>query len=695
MPLTLARTPTALPDGTLIENFRIVRKLGRGGFGITYLATEFALRLPGQDKDVPMREVALKEFFPQVIATRTNSVTVHATLDVDGAEQAFRNGISAFIQESLAIAALEHQNIIPIHRAFEANGTAYFTMPYVRGESLRALIRREGRLSEARARQILLPILDGLAYAHAKGVLHRDLKPDNIILRENDQRPILIDFGTARVQAANDAAEHTRLTDFCAYTPGYAALEQYARAGGDNLHGPFTDVYGIAAVFYEAITGIQPNESAQRAAEVYGGRPDTLVPASIQLQNDTGYKRSFLKAIDWGLELASRDRPQTIAGFRDALDGKKVPPETTLKRVQTRPASGTSASARTASQARATKPDAEENDATKARNRMLVTAAAVMAVVIVVSSGLAYVLAHRHRSSGSDDGVLVLDAKAHIAKLPRGTVFRDCKDCMEMVVVPPGRFRMGADARDPERSDYEMPAHTVFIEYPLAVSRYPVTRGQWRHYIAESGADDGSCKMRDPKQNKWVSDNNLSWRNPGYVQADDHPVVCVNWNQAKEYARWMSSKTGHSYRLLSEVEYEYVLRAGTITRYPWGNAPNEACRHANVADESSRIQPGEDRTFNCDDGYAATAPVGSFPPNAFGLYDLSGNVFEWTADCDHESYSGAPADGSAWLSGDCERRIVRGGSWSDGPRRLRSAYRTSNVAAAELRTRGFRLARTD
>ncbi len=690
-----ARTPAVLPDGTVIENFRIVRKLGRGGFGITYLATEFALRRPGQESDVPMREVALKEFFPQVIATRTNGVTVSAAPDVEGAELAFRNGIGAFIKESLAIAALEHHNIIPILRAFEANGTAYFTMPYVHGESLRTLIRREGHLSEARARELLLPILDCLAYAHSKGVLHRDLKPDNIIIRETDSKPMLIDFGTARVQAANDAGEHTRLTELCAYTPCYAALEQYARSGGDNLHGAYTDIYGFAAVLYEAVTGIQPRESAQRAAEVYGGRPDTLVAASMQLQRDTGYRRSFLRAIDWGLELASRDRPQTVAEFRDALDGKLTPPEATLKRLQMRPASvePPAASTRPATPKRAPEPEAiDKESAPKPRFSWPVIAGVALGAVLVTGVALNRYFRHRH---ASDDSVLLLSSQTRLAALPRGTVFRDCDDCAEMVVIPEGRFRMGAGNGDSDRSNYEIPAHTVFIEYPLAVERYPVTRGQWRQYIAASSADGGGCKTHDAAMNKWVLDSDLSWRNPGYVQTDDHPVVCVSWNQAKEYARWMSSKTGHPYRLLSEAEYEYVLRAGSTTKYPWGNSPNESCRYANVADQSSRIERGEDRTIDCNDGYAATSPVGSFPPNAFGLYDISGNIFEWTADCDHEGYYGAPADGSAWLSGDCERRIVRGGSWGDGSRRLRSAYRMANVASVELRTRGFRLARTD
>jgi serine/threonine protein kinase len=325
--------PTILPEGYPIDNFRIVRKLGRGGFGVTYLATELALRTPGQTREVPMREVALKEFFPQVIATRNDGMTVTAAPDVDGADHAFHNGITSFIRESLAIAGLDHPNVIPIFRAFEANGTAYYTMPYVRGESLRTVLRREKNLTEDRLRGLLLPILDGLAYAHARGVLHRDLKPDNIIIREGDNKPILIDFGTARLSAAHHAIEFTRITDLCAFTPGYAALEQYAKSSNDNLHGHFTDVYGLGAVLYEAVTGVTPNEATQRAAEVYGGRTDTLVPASILLKGAAEYSPDFLQVIDWATELASRDRPQTIDELREGLEGRMTAPVGTSMRI--------------------------------------------------------------------------------------------------------------------------------------------------------------------------------------------------------------------------------------------------------------------------------------------------------------------------------------------------------------------------
>src|SRR3569623_1330249 len=245
-----------LQEGTWVDNYRIVRKLGRGGFGITYLAQEYAQAEGGGASGQPLREVALKEYFPRGIATRPNGHTVAPMHDVEGAEQAFRHGLKAFFSEAQALAQLDHENIVHIHRVFERNGTAYFVMPFLKGESLRSLLRREGTLSEERARRLLLPVLNGLAYAHARGILHRDIKPDNVMIRENDSRPVLIDFGTARAQTADDSQQYTRHSELVAYTPGYAACEQYGRASRQNLHGPHTDVYSFAAMLSEAIAGV-------------------------------------------------------------------------------------------------------------------------------------------------------------------------------------------------------------------------------------------------------------------------------------------------------------------------------------------------------------------------------------------------------------------------------------------------------
>ncbi len=187
----------------------------------------------------------------------------------------------------------------------------------------------------------------------------------------------------------------------------------------------------------------------------------------------------------------------------------------------------------------------------------------------------------------------------------------------------------------------------------------------------------------------------VSWKNPGFKQTDHHPVVCVSWQDAKRYAAWLSKRTAAKYRLPTEAEWEYAARSGTQTAYFY--QADKQCNYANGLGQEGKIIAAENWTLaDCSDGFIYTAPVASFADNHFGLFDMLGNVFEWTQDCWHGDYQGAPQDGAAWLriyGGDCDRRVVRGGSWVNDPRILRSAYRIwyfTDVAYFDL---GFRVAR--
>ena len=170
-------------------------------------------------------------------------------------------------------------------------------------------------------------------------------------------------------------------------------------------------------------------------------------------------------------------------------------------------------------------------------------------------------------------------------------------------------------------------------------------------------------------------------------------MVCVNWKDAKAYVDWMSRKSGKEYRLLSESEWEYIARAGSKSKYPFGASDKALCQHGNGADQSTSF---DWRNKSCKDGFGnKTSPVGSYQANNFGVHDTVGNVYEWVGDCWHKNYSGAPIDGSAWTSGgNCSKRFLRGGSWSNGPRYLRSANRLGRNAAARGNNFGFRVART-
>ena len=277
------------------------------------------------------------------------------------------------------------------------------------------------------------------------------------------------------------------------------------------------------------------------------------------------------------------------------------------------------------------------------------------------------------------------DVKGRVG--PPGTKLRDCPECPEMVVVPAGSFMMGSPESEEGRRDREGPVRRVKIGYRLAVGVKEVTRGEFARFVSKTGRSmGGSCWEWD---GEWKEHSGRNWKSPGYSQTDEHPVVCVSWDDAKAYVRWLSGKTGKEYRLLSEAEWEYVARAGTVTARYWGESETGQCRYANGADETY----GWTEAF-CDDGYARTAPVGSYQANGFGLHDVLGNVYEWTEDCWNESYTGAPSDGSAWETGNCSRRVLRGGSWDILPRDLRSAFRYGYSTGSRVINLGFRVART-
>ena len=300
----------------------------------------------------------------------------------------------------------------------------------------------------------------------------------------------------------------------------------------------------------------------------------------------------------------------------------------------------------------------------------------------------------------------VKEAPRAVLRPGPGAVFQDCAECPRMVVIPAGEFTMGSPAAEAERGVDEGPQRQVLIAQPFALGRSEVTVAEFRRFVEESGyrteaerdtraqgcsgfiyADPAA---RDP------APAYTSWRSPGLAQAqaDPPPVLCVSWNDARAYAQWLSRKTGRRYRLPTEAEWEYAARAGSAGARPWGDDPVQACRFANVADQSRFQTWSFGQKHECTDGHYFTAPAGGYAPDQFGLYDMLGNVWEWTEDCWNASYAGAPADGSAWLKGDCRQRVARGGSWSTVPRFARSATRHKNPADFRDNLTGFRVARS-
>lgn len=271
-----------------------------------------------------------------------------------------------------------------------------------------------------------------------------------------------------------------------------------------------------------------------------------------------------------------------------------------------------------------------------------------------------------------------------------GKIIRDCSECPEMVVVPAGEFVMGSPESEADRSADEGPQHGVKIAAAFAVGRFEVTRDQFDAFVRATGFTVGSSCWTF-ENDKWDHRTGRSYRDPGFSQSGNHPAVCVNWDDAKAYVTWLVNKTKQPYRLLSEAEWEYVARAGSTSRFSFGDRDDELCGHGNGADRSTDFSWRND---SCDDGYGNTAPVGSFAANAFNVHDMHGNVWEWMEDCWNDSYTGAPDDGTAWEDGDCDHRVLRGGSWSSRPRHLQSASRSEGTPDGRLVIFGFRVART-
>ena len=266
-----------------------------------------------------------------------------------------------------------------------------------------------------------------------------------------------------------------------------------------------------------------------------------------------------------------------------------------------------------------------------------------------------------------------------------GSVFRDCPQCPEMVVVPAGSFTMGSPSSEKGRQDDEGPVRRVRIENAFAVGKYEVRRWEYGRFVSETGHVSGdACWVWGGE--KWEERSGYSWKNPGFDQSDDHPVACVNWGDAQSYIRWLSGKAGKEYRLLSESEWEYAARAGTTGPFHTGVtiSTDQANYNGNYVYGNGRKGVYREKTV----------PVGSFGGNGFGLHDMHGNVWEWVEDCWKGSYAGAPSDGSAWESGDCGGRILRGGFWGLKPGHLRSANRSGSDAGNRFNHGGFRVART-
>ena len=541
----------------------------------------------------------------------------------------FGHSLTLLQGEAQKLQSLPHPNIVRVIDVDRDGRTVFMTMEYLTGESLK--------------RQLLAPDFRGLPTLDAERIIESiaaalEFAHRNDIIH-GDLKPgniIITAKGEVKVIDFGIARLMTRPQTGTALderlgglTPLYASPEMLEQLGPD----PRDDVYALACIAHELLTGQHPfDEKSALEARDAGIRPVRRKELS----------RGQFNAIVHGLEFERDKRTPSAAQF--------------LEEFRTGPTGG-----------------------------KLWTALLAGLVALILVASLYFALRGRVGGAVSTNP----DHTAPVATLASGEVFRDCPTCPLMKVLPPGSFMQGSAATDPDAQPFEQPRHSVTIGYPFGIGVYEVTVGEFREFVDATKRKITGCTVYD---GSWHERADLSWSDVGYPQSSTHPVACVSWRDSRDYTTWLSHKTGQHYRLPSASEWEYAARAGSEAPRPW-SSDTEACKSANVADASAAQRYPGWKVHQCNDGYVYSAPVGSFAPNSFGLYDMLGNVFEWVQDCWHADYAGAPADGSAWLSGDCSQHDMRGGSWFTAAPNVSVAARNRFEEGYRSNSVGFRIVR--
>ncbi len=648
-------TPTGIP------NYDILRRVGKGGMAEVFLAKHKTLD----------RFVAIKVIDEQL---------------VDDAEAGF---VERFRQEGKIAASLRHTGIVQVFDADSADGSYYIVMEYLSGGSLAERIRQG--LSPAQAVAIVRQLAEGLEVAHARGIVHRDIKPRNIMFHDDDT-PVITDFGIAKMLTPQ---MQMSMTVASVGTPIYMSPEQY----WDSSHADArSDIYSLGVLFFEMLAGWKPFAGTSPAM-VQQQKEKELIPS---LPEPVARFQPII------LRMLAREpaaRYPTIRAFLDDLQAELSAPQALEE-------TGTAVR--------------EPQPAEASHHRRLPIWLWAIAILGVIGLPIAWVLASREAPS---DAVAVQPQTAPPAAVPSVSppVFSspaptpapaaipapapvpfsivtaellDGRPAAELMYLPGGTFLMGSPSSEAERWPDESQHEARLGGFYLGV--HEVTVGQFTRFIAATGYRTDA--ERDPAQGcwgwadgkdggDWAWRAGRDWRNPGFEQGDDHPVVCVSWADAMAYVTWLNGETGGGFRLPSEAEWEYAARGGTATSRFWGDDALAACGHANVGDRAIELSgPRWNGNHGCNDGHWFTAPVGAFTTHPWGLADMLGNVWEWTCSGWDERYEGAhltcaepAADG--W-------RTLRGGGWDSDPRSVRAAARFRNTPSYRLDTVGFRVART-
>lgn len=611
-----------LQSGTYLQGdkYRIIKTLGNGGFGITYLA----------EHELAGRNVCIKEFFPKEYYNRDDD-SRNVSLGSNGSAEIMGRFKDKFIKEAKTIARLDHPNIIHIHDVFVENNTAYYVMEYIEGESLSDVVRRCGPLAEKDAVEYIRAVASALDYIHQRRIMHLDIKPANVMLRKEDNRAILIDFGLSKQY---DAEGNQTSSTPLGISAGYAPMEQYQQ-GGVQEFSPETDIYSLGAALYYLVTGSVP---PQAAVIVDSGIPALPAHLSSGVRN----------AIERAMEVQRRRRPHSVKEFLALLDGDGettiLPPQQPL----TPPSEDTIITPPVKEQPKVEPRKAEQPKPTptpttpKKRSKWWLW---LLLLLVAVGGVVGYMM------SGGDE--------PEPTNYPELTNYTDYTETaygvdMSMVWVEGGSFKMGSDIGDSD----EQPVHNVTLDgYWIGATE--VTQAQWESVM---GTD-----IRQQRDKAGYSSL--------YGEGSNYPMYYVNYDEAKEFCRRLSERTGRTYTLPTEAQWEYAARGG-----------RDGVRDNYTYSGSNSIGSVAWYYGNSGD---RTNPVGRKSPNQLGLYDMSGNLWEWCLDYYGSYSSSSQTNPTGPSSGDF--RVLRGGSWNDCESSCRVTNRFNLNPSYRRNFSGFRV----
>lgn len=664
----MAETPPAqqaLRPGSRLEEFEIIRELGSGGFGVTYIAFDHSLR----------RDVVIKENLPVFAFRDPSTSTVHPRSTLGEDAELFAWSLTNFVREAQTLAKFLHPNIVPVLRVFEANGTAYFVMPFVEGRPLSDAFKQHAGqpYTEKELRSLLMPLLDALEHLHAQQVYHRDIKPGNVLLQA-DGKPVLIDFGSARQLLSQKSLTVVE-------SPGYTPSEQLESRG--NV-GPWSDLYALAATLYKAITGENPPKAMDRI------KRDPI--RSLARDYAGAYSVPFLAIIDRALNFDEEKRPQSVAEWRAALLAVEQRPVSVTTRVpvplarQPRPPQAVQRVKPSPVTPITRREPTIQPTVIGSRNH-----APWLAAVAVLALGVAAWAVFTRPAEKAQD----VDLASHSAKPeapPAATTNASLVAPQTGPALPSYPRASGSKTRDPGSATKEAPFENSLGMrlVPLPAAARSANGSRVLFSIWECRGKDYAVFMADPNRVYQMtgSDTN-NWWNCEYkgvpvgrseserAESSLHPVQSVSWDDASAFCAWLTRKEQlggqigpqEMYRLPTDLEWSFAagigeqdlaaatpkLRgsSGQPGVYPWGGSLIPSSISGNYCDETAKARGVEVglSIAGYHDGYATTSPVGQFKPNELGIYDLGGNVWEWCSD---------------WYDDEQKDRVLRGGSWVSG-----------------------------